>query len=149
MFRVSSTPQTSLRSAIAVLCLVAIFSARPASAKERGDETGVPSIEQKVEGMVPLDGFFPMHWDVGTGKLWLEISRFDTEILYLSGLSAGLGSNDIGLDRGQMGSRLVVFRRVGPKVLMVQPNYRFRADSEDPDERRAVEEAFAPVQQCY
>ena len=85
MSRVSTTPQASLRSAIAILCLLAIPSTLPASAKERGDETGVPSIEQKVEGMTPLDGFFPMHWDAGTGKLWLEISRFDTEILYLNG----------------------------------------------------------------
>ena len=104
---------------------------------------GLPTIEEKTAGMQAIDGHFPMYWDKSTGVLWLEISRFETEELYLSGLSAGLGSNDIGLDRGQTRSRLVVFERVGPKVFMVQRNYRFRAESENPDEQRAVEDAFA------
>jgi hypothetical protein len=66
------------------------------------------------------------------------------EVLYVSGLAAGLGSNDIGLDRAQLGGQQIVrFDRVGPKVLMVQPNYAYRADSPNPDERRAVEDAFA------
>ena len=86
---------------------------------------GLPTIEEKTAGMQVIDGHFPMYWDESTGVLWLEISRFDTEELYLSGLSAGLGSNDIGLDRGQTRSRLVVFERVGPKVFMVQRNYQF------------------------
>ncbi|MFQ5743930.1 MAG: zinc-dependent metalloprotease [Acidobacteriota bacterium] len=103
-----------------------------------------PSIEEKTAVMEKMDGYFPLYWDEAAGKLWLEISRFDTEVLYISGLSSGLGSNDIGLDRGQLGgSRIVTFQRVGPKVLMVQPNYRYRADSDNPDERRAVDEAFA------
>jgi hypothetical protein len=74
----------------------------------------------------------------------MELSRFGEEILYANGLTAGLGSNDIGLDRGQNGgSRIVRLERSGPKVLMVQPNFDFRATSENPDERRAVEDAFA------
>ncbi len=104
---------------------------------------GLPTIEEKTAGMQVIDGHFPMYWDESTGVLWLEISRFETEELYLSGLSAGLGSNDIGLDRGQTRSRLVVFERVGPKVFMVQRNYQFRAESDNPDEQRAVEDAFA------
>ena len=55
-----------------------------------------------------------------------------------------MGSNDIGLDRGLLvGTRVVSFERVGPKVLMVQPNYDYRAVSDNPDERKAVEDAFA------
>ena len=74
----------------------------------------------------------------------MEINKFDTEMLYSTGLSAGLGSNDIGLDRGQSGQgRVVKFQRIGPRVLMVQPNYTFRANSRNLDERRAVEDAFA------
>lgn len=103
-----------------------------------------PSIEEKTAGMQKIDGLFPLYWDEATGKLWLEISRLDTEVLYISGLAAGIGSNDIGLDRGQLGgTRLVTFQRVGPQILMVQPNTRYRAESSNPDERRAVEEAFA------
>ena len=104
----------------------------------------LPTIEAKTADMQKLDGYMPLYWHERTGKLWLEISRFDQEILYANGLTAGLGSNDIGLDRGQSsGSRIVVFERIGPKVLMVQPNYSFRAVSDNPDEVRAVEDAFA------
>src|SRR5215469_4370708 len=88
------------------------------------------SIEERTAGMRKLDGYFPLYWDDRTGTLWLEIPRFDTEVLYATGLSAGLGSNDIGLDRGQEGGgRIVTFQRVGNKVLMVQPNYSFRSTS--------------------
>ncbi|MDP7295157.1 MAG: hypothetical protein QGG24_07540, partial [Vicinamibacterales bacterium] len=99
----------------------------------------MPTIADKTAGMQTIAGYFPMYWDDAAGTLWLEISRFDSEELYLSGLSAGLGSNDIGLDRGQTRSRLVVFERIGPKILMVQRNYQFRASTDDPDERQAVE----------
>ncbi|MGH9346189.1 MAG: zinc-dependent metalloprotease [Vicinamibacterales bacterium] len=103
-----------------------------------------PSIDDKTTGLQKLDGFLPLYWDNRAGTLWLEIPRFDVELLYVTALSAGLGSNDIGLDRGQLGGEHVVsFRRVGPKVLMVEPNYRYRALTASADERRAVDEAFA------
>lgn len=94
--------------------------------------------------MLKLDGYFPLYWDAEAGKVWLEVSRFGEEFLYIVGLPAGVGSNDIGLDRGQLGrTRIVRFERSGPKVLLVHRNYGFRAISENADERRAVEEAFA------
>ncbi len=62
-----------------------------------------PSIEDRTSGMRKLDGYFPLYWDERGGQMWLEISRFDTPFLYTTGLSAGLGSNDIGLDRGSEG----------------------------------------------
>lgn len=103
-----------------------------------------PSIETKTAGMQKIEGFFPLYWDEAAGTLWLEIPRLGTEVLYVTGLAAGIGSNDIGLDRGQLGgTRVVRFERAGPKILVVQPNYRFRATSEDPDERRAVTDSFA------
>ena len=106
--------------------------------------TQVPTIEEKVEGMQRIDGFFPLYWDDKTGHLWMEIARFDREILHLQGIAAGLGSNDIGIDRGaRRGSRIVTFQRIGPKILMVEPNYRFRASSSNLDEIRAVHDAFA------
>ena len=74
----------------------------------------------------------------------MEVPRFDREFLYQVTLTTGVGSNPIGLDRGQLGSTKVVsFRRVGPKVLLEEPNYRFRAMSDNPDERKSVEESFA------
>jgi hypothetical protein len=95
-------------------------------------------------GFERIEGFLPMYWDSTGGKLWLEIDRFDQELLYVTSLATGVGSNDIGLDRGQLGgTRIVRFERVGPRVLLVQPNYGFRATSSNPDERRAVEQSFA------
>jgi hypothetical protein len=94
--------------------------------------------------MQKLDGYFPLYWDERTGSLWLEIPRFDSDFLYTTGLAAGLGSNDIGLDRGQEGGgRIVSFQRVGPKVLMVQPNESFRSSSANPAERKSVADSFA------
>ncbi len=94
--------------------------------------------------MQKLDGYFPVYWDERAGTVWLEIPRFDTEFLYTTGLAAGLGSNDIGLDRGQGGGgRVVLLQRIGPKVLMVQSNEWFRSSSANAAERRSVEDSFA------
>src|SRR6266404_7384828 len=102
------------------------------------------TIAEKTAGMEKATGYFNYYWDAKAGKIWLEIDRWDTEFLYVDSLPAGLGSNDIGLDRGKLGgSRVVKFQRIGPKVLLIQPNYSFRASSTNPDERRAVEQAFA------
>jgi hypothetical protein len=101
-------------------------------------------IADKVANAKKHDGYFPFYWEEKSGKLWLEIGRWDTEFLYVNSLPAGLGSNDVGLDRGQLGgTRIVRFERRGPKVLLVQPNYDFRALSDDPEERKAVRDSFA------
>jgi hypothetical protein len=74
----------------------------------------------------------------------MEITRFNEEVLNVMGLASGLGSNDIGLDRGQLQqSRVVFFERSGPRVLMIQPNYSFRSSSSNAAEVRAVRDAFA------
>src|SRR5258708_38440794 len=86
----------------------------------------------------------PLYWQPAAGKLFMEIGRFNREMLYQISLPAGLGSNPVGLDRGQLGdSSLVTFERIGPKVLMTQPNYSYRAISSNEAERRAVKESFA------
>jgi len=91
-----------------------------------------------------MDGFFPMYWDENAGKLFIEIPKLDMEVLYSTGLSTGLGSNDIGLDRGMTtGSRIITFERSGPRVLMVQPNYQFRAVTTNAAEAKTVRDAFA------
>jgi hypothetical protein len=102
------------------------------------------SIADRTSSMQKIDGFFPLYWDESTGGLFLEVPELGKEVLYVSGLSAGVGSNDIGLDRAQLGGSAVVsFQRVGPRVLMVQPNYDYRANSTNAAERKAVEDAFA------
>ena len=117
----------------------------PASTAAQDSGGELPSIEEKTASMREIDGFVPMYWEASSGKLWLEISRWDTDMLHMTGLASGLGSNDIGLDRGALaGSRLVRFHRVGPKVLLTQPNLGFRASSTDAREVQAVTDAFAP-----
>ena len=104
------------------------------------DET----IADRTRGMQRHDGFLTLYWDAPEAELYFEVPPADVEVLYYVSLPAGLGSNDVGLDRGQLGwSGLVEFRRVGPRVLLVAPNMRWRTSSRDPVERRAVEDAFA------
>ena len=104
----------------------------------------LPSIAEKTRGLERRDGFLPLYWDAAGGKLWMEIPRMEQEMIYVVSLPAGLGSNDVGLDRGQLGGeRIVRFQRTGPRVLMVQPNLGYRATTEDPYERAAVETSFA------
>jgi hypothetical protein len=104
----------------------------------------IPSISTKTASMQKMPGYFPLYWEDKTGKLWLEIDKSDVEFLYVDSVPAGMGSNDLGLDRGQIGgSRIVRFERSGPKVLLIQPNYRYRSISDDAAERRAADQSFA------
>lgn len=114
-------------------------------AQEEGQKkASPPSIAEKTSEMEKRSGYFDFYWDATEGEIWLEIANWDEEFLYVNALASGVGSNDIGLDRNQLGQeRVVKFQRVGKKVLMVQPNYRFRAVSDNPEEAKSVEEAFA------
>src|SRR5215468_2657004 len=110
----------------------------------QSDATKIPTISEKVAGMEKFAGYFPLYWDSRAGKLWVEIDKWNSEFLYVESLPAGIGSNDIGLDRGQLGqAHIVRFERIGPKVLLIASNQGYRADSENADERRAVKDAFA------
>lgn len=109
-----------------------------------GGQGAIRTIADRTNGMNRIDGFFPMYWEESTGSLFLEIPELGKEVLWARGLSAGLGSNDIGLDRALLaGSAIVSFHKVGPRLLMVEPNYDYRANSTNPAERKAVEDAFA------
>jgi hypothetical protein len=128
-----------LRRIIPTLILFLLLPAAVSAQQEP-----LPSIADKTEGMQQLDGFMPLYWDERSGKLFLEIGRFDEDVLYYTSLPAGIGDNDLGLNRGDLGGTHVVqFQRVGPKVLMIERNLRFRAVSDDAMERKAVEDAFA------
>lgn len=104
----------------------------------------IPAIEEKIKDTKKYEGFLNFYWDENAGKIWLEIDKTDTEILYVTSLPAGLGSNDVGLDRGLLGNeRIIKFSKVGRKLLLIQPNYNYRALTNDAAERRAVEQSFA------
>src|SRR5438094_3503788 len=115
-----------------------------AQVRSGSDTPKTATIAEKVAGLQKFPGYFPFYWDAKAGKLWLEIDKWNSEFLYVESLPAGIGSNDIGLDRGQLGqSHIVRFERNGPRVLLIASNEAFRAESDNADERRAVKDAFA------
>jgi hypothetical protein len=121
--------------------LIALVALSPSAAQGVAQKK---SFSELTRGLQKLDGYFPLYWDAEQGKLLLEIARFDTEFLYQVSLPTGVGSNPLGLDRDQLGDTHVVrFERSGPKVLLVEGNYRYRAITNDEAERHAVEESFA------
>ena len=125
-------------SLVLILCSLAVAQPRGTS------ESRTSTISEKTAGMQKFAGYFPFYWDAKAGKIWLEIDKWSSEFLYVESLSAGVGSNDLGLDRGELGQSYVVrFERIGPKVLMIASNQGYRADSNNADERRAVRDAFA------
>ena len=103
-------------------------------------------IAQKLsdKSLTNYDGFFKFYYEEAQDKIFLEVKDLNKEFLYISSLSSGIGSNDLGLDRGQLGAeRLVKFVKTGNKLLLVQPNQRYRAITENKLERQSIEQAFA------
>jgi len=147
MFRASVT--FALALALAALLPAPFHAQQPAGRGGGGGQPAAaggpaPAINERTSGMQKFDGYFPIYWDERSGTLFLEIPKLDTEFLLSTGLAAGLGSNDIGLDRGQGGQgRVVKFERIGPKILLTQGNQSFRSSSVNPAERKSVEDSFA------
>ena len=94
-----------------------------------------------------LQGFFEFSYSSEDGRIILKLNKakdLEKEFLYVSSLSQGIGSNDIGLDRGQLGEeRLVYFKKMGNKIMLIQPNLIFRSSSSNKLEKKSIEEAFA------
>lgn len=127
-----------------VLLATILFSAALQAQPRSNADIKTPTISEKTAGMQKFAGYFPFYWDAKAGKIWLEIDKWNSEFLYVESLPAGIGNNDIGLDRGQVGQHYVVrFERIGPKVLLIASNQAYRAVSDSADERRAVKDAFA------
>ena len=105
----------------------------------------LPSIEDTVAGAEQLSGYFTLYWNDSTGQMYWEIGSLDAEFLYQVSMASGLGSNPVGIDRGQLSGTYVLSpKRIGPRLLLMQPNYRYRASSTNELERQAVEDSFAP-----
>lgn len=99
---------------------------------------------EKQKDLKSYTGYFDFHYNESQDAIYLEVNKLDEEFLYVHSLATGLGSNDIGLDRGQIGDGVVVkFQKAGNKLLLVQPNQRYRAITENKLERKSVEQAFA------
>ena len=116
-----------------ILYLILILAATPLFSQVLKDK--------KVE---TYKGFFNFYYEEKQDKIYLEVDKLDQEFLYVNSLASGIGSNDIGLDRGQLGrTRLVKFVKAGNKLLLVQPNQNFRAISDNVPEKKSIEQAFA------
>ena len=104
----------------------------------------IPNLSEFISDLDKKEGYLNFYWDDNKGKIYLEIKNLNQELIYINYLSAGIGSNDLGLDRGQIGgTRIIKFVKMGPKILMVQPNYKYRAISNNEEEIKSVEDAFA------
>lgn len=102
------------------------------------------NISEKVADLEATEGFFTYYFDQNEDKLWLKVTELNNEFLYANYLAAGVGSNDIGLDRSQQGGeRVVYFEKRGPKLFLIQPNLRYIAQSDNELEKKSVREAFA------
>ncbi len=105
---------------------------------------GFGQISEKLKDFKKYEGLFPFYYDGTSDKIYLEVKDLNKEFLYVYSLSSGIGSNDIGLDRGQLGNEQVVyFKKAGNKLLLIQPNLQYRALTDNALERKSVEQAFA------
>ncbi len=132
-------PTSILFGLVVVLTIVAW------APKLTAQQAALPSIQEKTQGTDAMPGFFNLYWDTATGSLFWEIDNVGREFLYQISMGSGLGSNPVGIDRGQLrGTHVLVAQRIGPRVLLMEPNYRFRAVSDNETEVQAVRDAFAP-----
>src|ERR1700733_3032839 len=135
-------PRNNILRAMIVVSLI-LCSPAALFADSSSSSGAIPTIEARTSSMRHMPGFLPLHWDAKAGRLYLEIPQLNTDMLYFDSLPFGTGSNDLGLDRGQVSrAKLVRFERFGPKILLVQPNEFFRSSASDPAERLAVRQSF-------
>ena len=108
------------------------------------DENEQKSVEQITKDMLAQTGLLDLYYETKTGKVYLRVPNANNQYIFQTSLPRGVGSNDIGLDRGQLGeTRLVSFERYGGKVLLKQHNTKYRASANSVAEKLSVDEAFA------
>lgn len=133
-----------IQFSLSVVLLFAV-NANAQDSKNGGGQTPTKKTENiRTSTFQEYKGFFDFYWDDSTGRIWLQIKKFDQPFLYVTSLATGLGSNPVGLDRGQLGSTKVVqFLRVGPKVLLEHVNLKYRASANSRAEKNSIKQSFA------
>lgn len=139
-----------LATAAALAWLVLSASCPPARAAQEGEGAKEESFAEALAGTETLSGLLSLHLDRAKGRLLLELPAeareggVIAELLYIEGLATGLGSNPVGLDRGQLGpTRVVRLRTMGGRLLIEEENLGYRALTASEDERRSARESFA------
>ncbi len=136
--------EVTFLGSLVLLLLVSFISAQDVEEKKSDDNDSVKSIATVTKNLTRLEGFLPLYYNENSGKMYFEVNASKGEFLYQVSLSTGVGSNPIGLDRGKLsGTSIVSFEKVGDKLLLVEPNYSFRALSDNEAEKKAVRESFA------
>ena len=144
--------QTNMAHTVAIALSLAVctFSACAQDIAPKPDSATTATIATRTASMQHMPGLLPLDWDGRAGKLYLEVplganathSRSE-DLLYAESLPWGTGSNDLGLDRGQVSKGILVrFERTGPKLLLVELNTDFRSSATDPMEQLAVQQSF-------
>ena len=130
-------------SLVSLILLLATLTLTPAKA-EAETNNELPSIGEFSQAMQEHSGYFRFFYAPQQDKIYLEVPRQNQAFIFQTSLPWGLGSNDIGLDRGQLGAtRLARFIIAGNKVLLQQENTQFRAQTANAAERASIDEAFA------
>ncbi|EKE83847.1 zinc-dependent metalloprotease [Idiomarina xiamenensis] len=126
------------RSLLLALLLLLPIGAQAATAEQ------LPTIDDYVAGMQTETGYFSFYYDNNNDRVLLQVPKNTTQFILQTSLPWGLGSNDIGLDRGQLGdTRLAAFEQHGQRVLLRQFNTEFRANTDNAAERASIDQAFA------
>jgi hypothetical protein len=114
---------------------------RPAGDGNRGDARPATSISSATQNMKKYEGFYNFYYDDKTGKILVELDRFDQEFLYFCSLPEGIGNG--GAERGQASAVIAKFIKVGPKIFLLQPNYNQRAVDGNVDMQKDVADGFS------
>lgn len=124
--------------------LVAAWQQPDPAATQVATKNQPSAIKSFTKGMTHKKGYFDFYYEANSGKLYLRVDKLAQPFIFQSSLPRGIGSNDIGLDRGQLGdTRLVQFEQFGNKLMLKQLNTYYRATSSNSAERQSVDEAFA------
>ncbi len=133
--------------AVSLLGAVSSAWAQGGAGRRGGDAAAAPAagpmqtIEQRTSTLKKMDGFFPVYMDTKADRLYMEITKFDMQFLYIRHIANGVGT--AGMNRGAVSQPYVVhFSRVGPKVLLTAENTEWRTGSDEPAQQKAVKEAF-------
>ena len=128
---------------IAVRLLLAgtLTAALPPALAAGGD---APTLAEATRNLTPQAGFMELWRDTEKGRVLLSVPAHSEPFLMVFSLPHGLGSNEVGLDRGMTRApKLVQFERRGARIFLVEHNTNYRATSANPDERASVAQAFA------
>ena len=114
------------------------------------EPASLPTIADKTKGLTARPGLIASYVDARQGKAFLKLGAPDKasgevgQFLYVESLVTGLGSNDLGIDRTQLGNTYVLdIKEIGGKILFQVPNLSFRADSGTDEEQKANADNFA------